>query len=177
MLESQNPTVSNEAAHVVDDVVEDDPAVVIDAPEPTCSLGADLTTCTTDASCTELEVENCSMYCRDEYACRDTKFFDSVVACFGRRSCLRGTFQRSQVTCSKDKGSPCFGSNFYASAVTCEDGSSSCWYADFDECSCCDGPDCPDDIPKCSGSGLQDFCLSPFLGKTCKDWGNPACNN
>ena len=154
--------------------------VVEDIPNNSpCSLGTDNHYCTTDDSCVELEVEDCTVYCQDEYACRSAEFSDSVVSCYGKTSCYGSVFHRSEVTCSKDKYSPCSYSKFHASAVVCEntgDYFGSCNFATFEPCSCCDGPDCPTGIASCSGSGLQGFCSSIHLGKTCKEWGNPACN-
>ena len=146
--------------------------------DATCSLRSDHHYCTADDSCVELEVEECTVYCQDEQACKSAEFADSVVSCYGGSSCYGAEFHRSEVSCLKEKDWPCKYSDFLASAVVCENnnGSNSCFYSTFDPCSCCDGPDCPSGIASCSGSGLQAFCSSIHLGKTCKEWGNPACN-
>ena len=150
----------------------------IDTSDATCSLRSDHHYCTADDSCVELEVEECTVYCQDEQACKSAEFADSVVSCYGGSSCYGAEFHRSEVSCLKEKDWPCKYSDFLASAVVCENnnGSNSCFYSTFDPCSCCDGPDCPSGIASCSGSGLQAFCSSIHLGKTCKEWGNPACN-
>jgi len=144
-------------------------------PASLCSLGEDVAVCdSTDRGCNNFEIEDCSVYCYD--ACQNADITDSTVECDGRSSCKSATFRRSDVRCSDRKDYACMYAEFISSAVSCEDGFYTCESTLFDPCSCCDGVDCPNGIPRCTGSGLQDFCSSTYLGKTCKDWGNPACN-
>jgi len=149
-------------------------------PSSSCSLQEEIAICNSDRHCNRLQVDNCSVYCQ-ERTCEATEFFDSTVECIQDLSCKRAIFHRSEVLCSELGYSVCGGnSKFIASKVICEDGWETCGSygtkASFDPCSCCNGPRCPDGVPRCSGSGLHDFCSSTYLGKTCKDWGNPACN-
>lgn len=74
------------------------------------------------------------------------------------------------MTC--EQGS-CFFSSSAFSAITCD--SSSCLYLRlYEHCTCCDGDGCPMEAPSCN-EDRDAFCSSMYLGRTCKDWGNPVC--
>ena len=144
-------------------------------PSLSCSLGEEVAICNADRDCKRLQIDNCSTYCEDR-SCQDTEFTSSTIECVQTMSCNRAKFRQSEVHCSSLEQMTCYGAEAEASVVTCEDGLNTCTGMSFDACSCCDGPDCPRGTPRCSGSGLQEFCSSTYLGKTCKEWGNPACN-
>lgn len=154
--------------------------VVTNRPPPrhsssSCSLGEEVAVCdSNDRGCNESEIDNCSVYCFD--ACENAEISHSTVECVGQGSCRGATFRQSDVSCSERQEYSCSQATFVASAVSCGADSFTCAGTAFDPCSCCDGSGCPSSIPRCSDSGLQDFCSSTLLGKSCKEWGNPACD-
>lgn len=94
----------------------------------------------------------------------------TTVACSGDDSCLRLQTNQSTIECLGDS---CNSAQFHASAVYCE-AYSACSSARYFTCSCCDGyaSNCGG-LPSCEAAA--DFCSNTFLGRTCKEWGNPAC--
>ena len=127
------------------------------------------------ATCESTVFQNSLVYCIAG-ACRNSDFDGSDVSCVEGRgdsdSCASSTFHQSKVECY-DSG--CGSSVFEASAVIC-DGYSSCDSATFDDCSCCDGTPCPDEIPSCTDDPVG-FCSGREInGLTCAALGNPICN-
>jgi len=93
----------------------------------------------------------------------------STVTCTGEGSCLNIQSNQSTIECLSNA---CDNAQFHASAVFCEPyyACGSAWYF---ECSCCDGysSSCGT-APSCQDTS---FCSNLYLGKTCKEWGNPVC--
>lgn len=106
--------------------------------------------------------------CTDD-ACRSSQLSQSKVLC-EKESCVHMRAFRSTVTC--EQGS-CFFSTGAFSAITCD--SSSCFNLHlYEHCTCCDGNGCPMDALSCE-EDRDAFCSSMYLGRTCKEWGNPVC--
>ena len=155
-------------------------------PASTCLLGEDVALCEENIrDCNGINITNCSVDCYD--ACNGANITDSTVECVKYGSCNDASFRRSKVTCSFREDA-CYRTNFLSSAVECE-GLASCPNLNgsplpqyFHRCSCCSGAGlCPstDVIASCSSSNstADDFCKSTYLGRTCKDWGNPICDD
>lgn len=119
-----------------------------------------------------------------EDGCDDETFEDCSVRCNGNAACRGTSFFQSAVDCST---SQCGGSQLYASYVNCTTTyDATCRGVELFRCSCCDCGSCPDGVPLCFSTGqgeddpataTLDFCSSLYLGRTCKEWGNPACAN
>ena len=150
-----------------------------------CTDEDELVLCDTSVgeSCVGMEINQCSnVLCQD--ACDNAKISESNVVCVRDNSCTGATFRKSNVQCTVDSLKNCRNTKFYTSAATCE--SASGWYYDgcheaqFNQCSCCEGPGCPSDVPRCydddTSSDTSAFCASELSGRTCKEWGNPICN-
>eukprot|EP00563_Minutocellus_polymorphus_P002529 CAMPEP_0181040278 /NCGR_PEP_ID=MMETSP1070-20121207/10959_1 /TAXON_ID=265543 /ORGANISM="Minutocellus polymorphus, Strain NH13" /LENGTH=539 /DNA_ID=CAMNT_0023118269 /DNA_START=674 /DNA_END=2289 /DNA_ORIENTATION=+ len=166
----------------VKSLTDDSKAIVIveDIPKAPCSLSEDVVVCSsTDRDCSSFIIDSCSVYCQDESSCQDTDINASSVECVGKRSCYGASFHQSDITCSKQDWYSCQDAEFFASAVTCEDGYSTCDEDMFYPCSCCKSlsPDCHAEPCFDRMTGTSDkFCSSLFLGKSCKAWGNPICD-
>ena len=150
-----------------------------------CSIGEEIVLCDTtnkysSRNCANYPIKDCSVYCATPESCKNAKIDESDVECIRDRSCYQTTFRNSTVHCHGTFDHNCESAQFVSSAVTCERGgyNPSCEYAQFRDCSCCEGPKCPSSVPKCFDTitgKADDFCASAFLGRTCKDWGNPVC--
>ena len=112
-------------------------------------------------SCDHVDVENSIVECRSD-TCDSLNAKDSVVTCRDE-SCQSAVFKSSRVYC--EIGSFCEGADFFG-------------------CSCCEGPGCPltdslgYPLATCDNStDVATFCASSYLGATCKDWGNPICED
>ena len=143
-----------------------------------CSLGQSPAVCDDVLSCRDLDIFDCDIECLS--SCWEANIEDSNLQCNLQNACLGSDARRSTVSCSNVTGS-CHLARFFASAVDCA-AESSCtgrqeenWY----QCSCCTNPlYCPPGVPSCSpGNNATEFCNSTYLGKTCKDWGNPVCRD
>lgn len=153
--------------------------------------------CNITSPCLQRNFSECSVVCNNTgvtdsplEVCRYSDFEnDSTVECIAG-ACLNATFANSNVTCTGDGdscsfstfdqssvaciGDTCREAHFYSSNVMCPS-LFSCRYALFFACSCCDGEYCRIvDLPKCK-EDPKDFCEKKFLGRNCKEWGNPAC--
>ena len=124
----------------VQNKVNDSQAIVVveDIPKAPCSLGEDVVVCSSsDRDCNSFFIDSCYVYCQDENACKDTDINASTVECVGERSCYGASFHQSDITCSKQEWYTCRDAEFFASAVTCEDGYYTCDEDMFYSCSCC----------------------------------------
>ena len=103
-------------------------------------------------------------------ACQNTRVQGSSTAsCSGTDTCINVQVNQSKIDCLE---AACESAQFHSSAVYCED-YSTCTTSLFFTCSCCDGYStiCGNQ-PSCQAVA---FCSDLFLGRTCKEWGNPAC--
>ena len=130
-----------------------------------------------DAACYGAAFANSNVGCSSSYDCLSSTSKNSVVNCDGENSCFGSSgvaskFAKSIVNCSGSKS--CGGSViFTTSAVTCGDTTCEGGNIQMDDCSCCDGPQCPGEIPNCTD---PEFCSSVYMGKSCAEWGNPICD-
>ena len=127
------------------------------------------------ATCESTVFQNSLVYCIAG-ACRNSDFDTAGVVCVegggDSDSCASSSFHQSKVGCYD---SCCGSSVFEASEVIC-DGFLSCLSATFDDCSCCDGNGCPDELPSC-GADPVTFCSGREInGLSCAALGNPICN-
>jgi hypothetical protein len=152
--------------------------LVASCPTEVCNAG--------NFSCIGQNYSSCSdVVCID--ACVKTYFNDSEVTCQNDSSFANALFENSRVLCNETKA--CSGATFINSAVECQLSVDDytgipCDGAILFQCNCCsDAWACPLGVPSCfddeySGEGSTDiFCASTFLGRTCKDWGNPICDD
>lgn len=102
--------------------------------------------------CGHAYMNNSEVLCADYWSCFGTKFVGSHVTCNASDACVYARFVGTAVECPGDH----------------------CTDSDGYYCSCCNGPSCPGDVASCSDD-VDAFCAQTFLGRTCKDWGNPVC--
>lgn len=122
---------------------------------------------TVPATCEGARFSNSTVTCIEE-ACIDADFVSSDVTCTAT-DCKDSLFDKSVVHCMSGVFT-CRKSKLRASEVKCD--TSSC--AGVVDCSCCDGRGCPDGSLSCTDNPLG-FCSSKSVGRTCKEWENPAC--
>lgn len=154
-----------------------------------CADEDELVLCDTSAgskgkSCVGMEISQCNnVLCQN--ACSNSIITDSNVECVRDSSCEEATFRQSTVKCSEVSSTNCRRAEFYSSAAFCDHSSGwgsyrSCGGAQFNQCSCCEGVGCPSGATRCyrdeDSSDPSAFCASEVSGRTCKEWGNPICN-
>ncbi|CAB9507493.1 expressed unknown protein [Seminavis robusta] len=151
-------------------------------PAETCNLNEEIVMCDDGINgCLGLDARNCTVLCSGP-VCNQASFEDSVVACidlaeagwftiYPGEACVSATFFRSIVTCQNS----CVGTSFVDSYVSCV-GQAGCpeTSASFDECSCCDGLQCPFGVPGCEGN-IDAICSRVVDGENCACRGFPAC--
>lgn len=164
-----------------------------------CTLGEGVIECDTESrSCSEYEIEHCQpVYCINSYACHAATILDSSVFCQEGRSCESATITDSSVTCATTYS--CYEANIFRSNLVCGDALNSCQFAKLsavaltcnggfqscewmtfnDQCSCCDGSACPDELDRCTVNGApsEEFCSKQSNGVTCAALGNPICSD
>ena len=122
-------------------------------------------------TCQSSVFENDSTVACSAGACQHCDFVESDTTCSDGSSCDNSEFNKTLVTCNGDS---CDNSNFHTSAVTCSS-YDSCDLSIWTQCSCCDGAGCSSGATSCHD--LDGFCAIEFLGRTCKEWGNPICDS
>jgi hypothetical protein len=135
------------------------------------------------STCCQASFSNSLVDC-NAGACVNANFTDTTVQCFatvGDGSCDGASAYRSMVNCTQRYAVftslaevVCSQIDFYASSAQCNYGA--CTNPWFFRCSCCDGLGCPEGVPSCTALPV-DFCSTLYIGRTCKDWGNPVCND
>ena len=106
-------------------------------------------------------------------ACQNSQMQgSSTVTCTGTDTCKNSRANQSKIDCLD---SACDSAQFHSSAVFCEQGLACGGSTVFQACTCCDGYSIScDGATSCTADPVG-FCSSTFLGRTCAEWGNPAC--
>lgn len=150
--------------------------------------------CSDYPACHETRMVSSNVTCVDG-GCNSAAVWRSTIACDGSGSCSYATILGSNVTCSGDGSCPnteiskgrvdcqmpgsCTDTSFSTSVVFCDIGACPEGVS-LKECSCCDGPGCPEvdddrqEIRSCE-TDVDSFCSMTVDGKTCREWGNPTC--